>query len=57
MNTRIRQIAKVQLELFIKNRMVMAIVRECGATRVVFIRVDEIEEYRRRYGENITIWR
>ena len=55
MNDRTRQIIKLQLEQFRKNRMVMAAVRDGGVTRAVFMRQDEVEEYKRRYGDKIQI--
>ena len=55
MNDRMRQVIKLQLEQFRKNRMVMAVVRESGVIRAVFMRRDEVEEYKRRYGYKIQI--
>lgn len=60
MNNRMRQKCKVQLEMM-KND-VMAVITRYGKSgkskwcELIFIRKDQIEEYKQRYGADIEIW-
>lgn len=55
MNDRIRQIIKVQLRQMMADPREMFVIREEGSksSQLIFLRPDEVEKYKEKYGNNI----